>query len=290
MGREPASASSISGCVPRVVCEGFSVWPAVGSTPNSARSYYSPQRPFVADHCAIGKGCGHNPPPAVAVQVLTALIKAACDPHCQQPRCVSGDSLDHSWRRIELKLSVRCSMKSPTPATERLMANFSCAATKRMSHWQAPMSREAPVRFRVSVVVAALVLTGCNANREVNPSGQTDRCAKMSAAILTIPSATHRTTPGIAAAAAVEATSSEALKALKEVVANKKAPSDITSRALPLVRSSYPRPRLRAGCNRRRPRQESPQAFGSRPSWRPLGGGLAITRERASHRDHRATN
>ena len=45
------------------------------------------------------------------------------------------------------------------------MADFSCASTKRTS-----------VRFRVSVVVAALVLTGCNA-REVNPSGQTDRCA-----------------------------------------------------------------------------------------------------------------
>ena len=39
------------------------------------------------------------------------------------------------------------------------------------------MSWEAPVRFSVSVVVAALVLTGCNANQEVNPSGQADRCA-----------------------------------------------------------------------------------------------------------------
>ena len=57
------------------------------------------------------------------------------------------------------------------------MADFSCASTKRMSHWPASMSLEAPVRFRVSVVVAALVLTRCNANREVNPSGQTDRCA-----------------------------------------------------------------------------------------------------------------
>ena len=43
------------------------------------------------------------------------------------------------------------------------MADFSCAWTKRASH--------------VSVVVAALVLTGCNANQQVNPSGQADRCA-----------------------------------------------------------------------------------------------------------------
>ena len=39
------------------------------------------------------------------------------------------------------------------------------------------MSRETPVRFRVSVVVAALVLAGCNANQAINPSGQADRCA-----------------------------------------------------------------------------------------------------------------
>jgi hypothetical protein len=123
------------------------------------------------------------------------------DPHCRQPRRISGDSLDHSWRRIELKLSVRCSMRSPPPAAERVMADFPCASTKRTSHWPAPMSREAPVRFRVSVVVAALVLTGCNANQAINPSGQAGRCAN-DAAILTIPSATHRTTPGTAAAAA----------------------------------------------------------------------------------------
>ena len=52
------------------------------------------------------------------------------------------------------------------------MADYSCAWTKRTSHWPAPMSREAPVRFRVSVVVAALVLTGCNANQAINPSSQ----------------------------------------------------------------------------------------------------------------------
>ena len=50
------------------------------------------------------------------------------------------------------------------------MADFSYAWTKRTSHRPAPMSWEAPVRFRVSVVVAALVLTGCNANQEVNLS------------------------------------------------------------------------------------------------------------------------
>jgi hypothetical protein len=63
-------------------------------------------------------------------------------------------------------------MRSPPPATERVMADFSCALTKRMSHWSAPMSQEAPMRFRVSVVVAALVLTGCNANQAINPSSQ----------------------------------------------------------------------------------------------------------------------
>jgi hypothetical protein len=68
-------------------------------------------------------------------------------------------------------------MRSPPPATERVMANFSRASTKRMSPWPAPMSREAPVRFRVSVVVAALALTGCNANQAINPSGQAGRCA-----------------------------------------------------------------------------------------------------------------
>jgi hypothetical protein len=64
-----------------------------------------------------------------------------------------------------------------TQATERVMADFPCASTKRTSHWRAPMSREAPVRFCVSVVVSALLLTGCNANHAINPSGQADRCA-----------------------------------------------------------------------------------------------------------------
>jgi hypothetical protein len=51
------------------------------------------------------------------------------------------------------------------------MADFSCASTKRT--WQAPMSWKAPVRFRLSVVVTALVLTGCNANQGVNLSSRT---------------------------------------------------------------------------------------------------------------------
>jgi hypothetical protein len=57
------------------------------------------------------------------------------------------------------------------------MADFPCASNKQMSHWPAPMSREAPVQLRVSVVVVALVLTGCNANQAINPSGQANRCA-----------------------------------------------------------------------------------------------------------------
>jgi hypothetical protein len=54
------------------------------------------------------------------------------------------------------------------------MADFPRASTKRTSHRPAPMSREAPVRFCVSVVVAALLLTGCNANQGVNLSSRTD--------------------------------------------------------------------------------------------------------------------
>ena len=93
-------------------------------------------------------------------------------------------------------------MRSPPPATERVMADFSCASTKRTSHWPAPMSWEAPLRFRVSVVVAALVLTGCNANQEVNLSSRRPpESSPARTTILTIPSATHRTTPGTAALA-----------------------------------------------------------------------------------------
>ena len=57
------------------------------------------------------------------------------------------------------------------------MADFPCASTKRTSQWPAPMSWEKTVRFCVSVVVATLLLTGCNANQAINPSGQSGRCA-----------------------------------------------------------------------------------------------------------------
>jgi hypothetical protein len=53
------------------------------------------------------------------------------------------------------------------------MADSSCASTKRISHWPVGMCWAAPVRFRVSVVVAALVLAGCNVNQAVHPSSRT---------------------------------------------------------------------------------------------------------------------
>jgi hypothetical protein len=52
------------------------------------------------------------------------------------------------------------------------MADFSCASTPRMSLRPAAMSREAPVRFCVTVVVAAFLLTGCNANQAIDASSQ----------------------------------------------------------------------------------------------------------------------
>jgi hypothetical protein len=52
------------------------------------------------------------------------------------------------------------------------MADFSCASTKRTSHWPAPMSWEAPVRFRVILAVAAFALAGCNDNQGVNLSSR----------------------------------------------------------------------------------------------------------------------
>jgi hypothetical protein len=58
---------------------------------------------------------------------------------------------------------------------------------------------------RVILAVAAFALAGCNANQAVSPSGQADRARVIPAAILTIPPATHRTTPGTATAGAVEA-------------------------------------------------------------------------------------
>jgi hypothetical protein len=52
------------------------------------------------------------------------------------------------------------------------MADFSCAPTKRTSHWPAPRRRKEPAGFRICVVVAALILTGCNANQEVGLSSR----------------------------------------------------------------------------------------------------------------------
>ena len=57
------------------------------------------------------------------------------------------------------------------------MADFSCASTKRTSHWLAPMSWKPPVRFRVSVVVAVLV---------GRPSGGEGRPAAPRASAMTV--------------------------------------------------------------------------------------------------------
>ena len=52
------------------------------------------------------------------------------------------------------------------------MADFSCASIKRTPRRRTPMSWAAPARLRVSVVGAALVVAGCNANQKVNPSSR----------------------------------------------------------------------------------------------------------------------
>ena len=66
---------------------------------------------------------------------------------------------------------------------------------------------EPPVRFRVSVVVAVLVLTGCNANQAINPSSQPPSQVFAGHYVDYNPydpiRATHRTTPGAAVAVAV---------------------------------------------------------------------------------------
>jgi hypothetical protein len=74
------------------------------------------------------------------------------------------------------RIRVQCALfnELAIPAMERVMADFSCALTKRTSHWPAPMWREASALFRVSVVFAALILTGCNANHEVNLSSRSE--------------------------------------------------------------------------------------------------------------------
>ena len=46
-----------------------------------------------------------------------------------------------------------------------------------MANSPAHRPNERPTGRLVSVVVAALLLTGCNANQAINPSGQANRCA-----------------------------------------------------------------------------------------------------------------
>jgi hypothetical protein len=52
------------------------------------------------------------------------------------------------------------------------MDDLSCPSAKRAAHWPAQMRREASA-FRVAILVAALVLTGCNANHDVDLSSRT---------------------------------------------------------------------------------------------------------------------
>ena len=52
---------------------------------------------------------------------------------------------------------------------ENLMAVF-CAPTQQSSNSSSPVRWTPMAPFRVIVVVAALVLSGCNANKEVNLS------------------------------------------------------------------------------------------------------------------------
>ena len=57
------------------------------------------------------------------------------------------------------------------------MVYFSCASTKRSFEWgspgwPSPMSGKAPMRLPIILALAALALSGCNANQEVSPSSQ----------------------------------------------------------------------------------------------------------------------
>jgi hypothetical protein len=110
--------------------------------------------PHKEDHFGCGTGAPHSRP---------------CAQRRPRPRS--------SWRHIELKLSMRCSMRSPTPARTHAPPRRVGEPDGRLllciDQTNVPMSWEAPVRFRVSVVVAALLLTGCNANQEVNLSSRT---------------------------------------------------------------------------------------------------------------------
>ena len=57
------------------------------------------------------------------------------------------------------------------------MVYFSCVSSKQSSDWSSPMRWKASMRFHVILAVAALALSGCNANQAINPSGQANRCA-----------------------------------------------------------------------------------------------------------------
>ena len=57
---------------------------------------------------------------------------------------------------------------------ENLMAVF-CAPTQQSSDSSSPVRWTPMAPFRVIVVLAALALSGCNANQNVNPSSQTSQ-------------------------------------------------------------------------------------------------------------------
>ncbi len=61
---------------------------------------------------------------------------------------------------------------NPAQPSGNLVAELSCASTKRSTGRRSPNSWKAPVRFRVILAVAAFSLAGCNANQAVNPSSR----------------------------------------------------------------------------------------------------------------------
>jgi hypothetical protein len=129
------------------------------------------------------------------------------DLHCQQPRRVSGDTLDHSGRRIELKLSVRCSMRSPPSATERVKADF----LLRIDQTNVPLagsneSGSARTVLRLGRGRSASPSPAATPIRRSIPRrSRPPRCSPAATwtTILTIPSTTHRITRGAAVAVAV---------------------------------------------------------------------------------------
>jgi|SRR5271165_4971102 len=55
---------------------------------------------------------------------------------------------------------------------ENLMAEFTCASTRRSSNCSSPTTCKAPACLPVILAVTVLALAGCNANQGLNPSGQ----------------------------------------------------------------------------------------------------------------------